>query len=239
MKRDYLSASALKAFATSPNHYLQYVQGNKKASKAMEFGTLVHTILLERNEVWNRYVIDPKMPKRSNVDKAAWKEWQEANKHLEIIDQEFYNDAAACSEAALSNPLFLELMSQPLHFEEKLEGDVFGFPFVARLDMESDNFVYDLKTCQDASPEGFMKAAYNFGYHEQAAIYRILTGKPFRWVALETAPPYNLVIFEQSEDAFTKAAGRVMKLVEQFKAWDGTPRSYTDQITTLDLPRWA
>ena len=36
MKRDYLSYSALKAFAKSPNHYLQYVQREFQETNAMK-----------------------------------------------------------------------------------------------------------------------------------------------------------------------------------------------------------
>ena len=42
MKRNYLSVSALKAFAKSPNHYLAYVsEGGRKQTPAMLLGAVL------------------------------------------------------------------------------------------------------------------------------------------------------------------------------------------------------
>ena len=65
MKRDYLSVSALKAFNRSPNHYIQYLTGPRKASKAMAFGSALHCAVLEPDEFDSRYALAPKLEKRT------------------------------------------------------------------------------------------------------------------------------------------------------------------------------
>lgn len=239
MKRNYLSASALKAFAKSPNHYLDYVQRKFEPSRAMQLGTLIHCLLLEPDEVQHRYAVAPKVDKRTKAGKEQWLMFESSAGEREIIDQAFYNEAVTCAEAAKKDPNLQCILSEPFYAEEQLDADLFGFPFTARLDLETEGFVYDVKTCQDASPEGFQRAAYNLDYHLQAAIYRLMTGKPFRWVAIETSSPYNVMVYNQSEEAYERSKARLEKLVRQFVEWDGEPMGYSTEVQTLDLPRWA
>ena len=239
MKRDYLSASALKAFAKSPNHYLDYVQRKFEPSRAMELGTLIHCLLLEPGEFQYRYAVAPKVDKRTKAGKEEWAAFQNVNGHLDIIEQAFYNEAFAVVEAAQKDSNLQRILNEPFHAEEQLDADLFGFPFTARLDLETEGFVYDVKTCQDASPEGFQRAAYNLDYHLQATIYRLMTGKPFRWIAIETSSPYNVMVYNQSEEAYERSKARLEKLVKQFVEWDGEPMGYSTEVQTLDLPRWA
>lgn len=239
MKRDYLSASALKAFAKSPNHYLDYVQRKFEPSTEMKLGTLVHLLILEPKEFDNRYVVAPHINLRTKAGKAEMEQIQKENEGKEVIKLDFLLDAQHIVSKANANPTFRQLMETEFVAEQKVDGDIFGFPFTSRIDLETEGFVYDLKTTKDASPEGFMRAAHNLGYHIQAVIYRKLTGKKFRWVAIETQAPYNVAVYQQSEEAFMRVEAQVGNLVEAFKAWDGTPKGYTDKVLELDLPRWA
>jgi hypothetical protein len=66
-----------------------------------------------------------------------------------------------------------------------------------------------------------------------------MTGKPFRWIAIETSSPYNVMIYNQSEEAYERSKARLEKLVRQFVEWDGEPKGYSTEVQTLDLPRWA
>ncbi len=119
-------------------------------------------------------------------------------------------------------------------------GEIAGMRFRAFADILSPNFVADLKSCQDASPEGFMRAAFNQDYHLQAAIYRELFGCPrFFWIAAESSSPWNVQIYEQSEEAALLSRDRLYRLIERFKDWDGQPEGYSSRILHLDLPRWA
>jgi len=239
MKRNYLSASALKAFAKSPNHYLDYVQRKFEPSPAMQLGTLIHCMTLEPNEVGKRYAIAPQVDKRTKAGKEIWLAFEQENQDKEVIKRDFYEQAWSCVQNVLDNPIFARVRFESHHVEEELNGELFGFPFTARIDLETEGFVYDLKTCQDASPEGFQRAAHNLDYHLQATIYRLMTGKPFRWIAVETSSPCNVMVYNQSEEAFERTKVRLEKLVKQFVDWDGTPMGYSNEVQTIDLPRWA
>lgn len=239
MKRNYLSASALKAFAKSANHYLEYIAQTYEPSPAMQLGTLIHCLLLEPYEFQRRYAIMPEVDRRTKAGKEEWLQFSAEHDHLELVKRETFDDASNCVAVATMDPILSSIMAEPNHVEEELEGELFGFPFKARIDLETEEYVYDVKTTQDASPEAFMRQAHNLDYHLQAAVYRLMTGKVFRWIAIETKAPYNVAVYQQSEIAFSRSSSRLKELVRDFVAWDGKPKSYSTEILTLDLPRWA
>jgi hypothetical protein len=76
MKRDYLSYSALKAFAKSPNHYLQYVNREFVETPAMVLGSALHCAVLEPNEYGKRYTIAPKFDRRTKAGKEQAEAWE-------------------------------------------------------------------------------------------------------------------------------------------------------------------
>jgi len=43
----------------------------------------------------------------------------------------------------------------------------------------------------------------------------------------------------QSADAAQKSDHYLSQLIKKWNAWDGNPKAYSDDILTLDLPRWA
>ena len=47
MKKDRLSYSALAQFKKSPNHLLAYWNKEMKTTDAMQFGSLIHKLILE------------------------------------------------------------------------------------------------------------------------------------------------------------------------------------------------
>jgi len=48
-----------------------------------------------------------------------------------------------------------------------------------------------------------------------------------------------VMVYNQSEEAFERTKVRLEKLVKQFVDWDGTPMGYSNEVQTIDLPRWA
>ena len=219
MKRDYLSVSALKAFNRSPNHYIQYLTGPRKASKAMAFGSALHCAVLEPDEFDSRYAIAPKLDKRTTAGKQAHAAFVEA------VDR--------CGPA-------MEMLEQALAFEQVRTEPINGVPFKGIADIVGPDFVADLKTAQDGSPNGFQRSAANLHSHLQAAAYRRLWHVPnFFWIVVETEAPWNVVVYKQDDASNVKADAKLLKLIDAWSAWDGRPASYSDQVLTLSLPAWA
>lgn len=240
LKREYLSHSALKAFLRSPNHYLQYVTRQIETTPAMLFGSAFHCYVLERDEFGKRYAVAPKVDKRTKEGKATWNAFSEAVTGREIITEDDMNTIVVMQEAMNNFEPARTILAACNSFEEERTDTLFGYAFKGIADAVGENFVVDVKTTLDASPEAFMKTAYNMGYHEQAAAYKLLFNvERFYWVAVEKNNPHNCAVYMQSERAGRLALTRLQNGIEAFKAWDGRGQSYSNETQILEMPSWA
>ena len=241
MKRNYISLSALKAFARSPNHYIQYCHTRREPSPAMTLGSAIHCAILEPQELDKRYAFLPKINRRTKQGKEAFDQFQELHAGKEILPQTEYEKLLLTRDAVSRNPAAAGLLKQALGFEIVREEVIYGnTPWKGIADIVGPDFVADLKTAKDASPEGFQRAAHNLMYHEQAAAYRKLFKVPkFYWIVVETDAPWNVSVYVQAEEAYKKADYRLKRLVDRWEKWDGEPQGYTKGIEVLNLPSWA
>jgi hypothetical protein len=240
IKRDYLSASALKSFAKSPNHYIQYVTGKTEASPAMTFGSALHCYVLEPQEFEKRYAVSPKVDRRTKEGKILFAEFAEKADGKEVLTPEDFGQILNMDTSLSCYSPARELLDACTSFEQMTMKQINGVDFKGIADGMSDDFILDLKTCQDGSPEAFERTAHSMGYHIQAAAYRLLFNVDrFYWVAMEKNAPHNVSVYMQSEEAFHKAKHRLLTLIDEWSKWDGRPCSYSAEIMILNLPRWA
>lgn len=240
MKRDYLSSSALKAFAKSPNHYLQYVSGEIEPTPAMTFGSAFHCFILEADEFEDRYAVAPQVDRRTKAGKEVWNAFVEGVTGREVLTQQDMGLILDMEAAIRQHEPAQKLLKGCVQFELMTDDKIAGVNFRGIADGLSSTFVLDLKTCQDASPEAFERTAYQSFYHEQAAAYQMLFGVDrFYWIAVEKTAPYNVAVYMQSQEAYLKASHRLKNLIQAWDEWDGKPCSYGTEIFELNLPRWA
>jgi exodeoxyribonuclease VIII len=125
----------------------------------------------------------------------------------------------------------------------------YGLPCKARVDYLVGDVIFDLKTCQDASPEGFARQIGAFQYHLQAAHYaagyEAINGKPldrFCFIAVESEPPYATGVYVidsvglQSGRAFMAKAAKAFKQAQQPEK---VKAMYADHLVELTLPNWS
>jgi exodeoxyribonuclease VIII len=110
--------------------------------------------------------------------------------------------------------------------------------------ISDDGFIYDLKTCEDASPRGFLSAVRKYNYGLQAYFYRHAVESAykcrvlgFRFIAVEKEPPYATAVYELGPELMTNAAFDFERALTAYKTctasgeWPG----YQKEITTIDL----
>lgn len=238
MKRDYLSYSALKAFAKSPNHYLQYVNREHRTTDAMKLGAVAHCLALEPEQFQHIYAIAPEADRRTKVGKEIYLQFENDNAHLEVITSELHDQACAIADAVHAHPKAMYLL-RGKNMEQEIQGTINGMQFRGIADAIDEHDIIDLKTCRDASPSAFARDVANFDYYLQAAIYLRLTGqRSYFWIAVESAAPYNVAVYEPDHDALEVMDMYLDHLIKKFEAWDGKPSGYTDQVSTITLPPW-
>jgi exodeoxyribonuclease VIII len=204
----YLSApgvqsSALKELALrTPAHYLHRINNKKAPTPAMEFGTKVHSALLENVPV----TIMPKFDRRTNEGKQGYADFLAISENMIVATEEEAERIAAMRNSVYSLEGVAEAVASG-HIERSGYGKLRGHDLKIRPDILHNGILYDLKTTLNASPESFARDAFNFGYHIQAAMYLALTNviEPesayeFRWIAVEKEAPNCASLFVASPE---------------------------------------
>jgi exodeoxyribonuclease VIII len=183
-----LSASAIKTYR------------NYGPKALLELGTAVHCLILEPQVFAAKYRLNEEGLSEKKLDpNFKWlskKEWDTCHflrdgfHDLPII-RELWQDPFLSTEC-------------PVYWEET------GLPMKALADAYSDTnkTLIDLKTTSSSlfssgSQKDFRADIFNFGYEIQQAHYCNAFKTPhFYFIALETKAPYNVGVFQLSEEAF-------------------------------------
>ncbi len=174
-----LSHSKLSCLAQNPMEFkMRYVDDPPtlppKESDAFAFGHAVHCLALEPEKFDERFVVTPKIDRRTKEGKVAWAEYLADCEGKTALDEQDHADALACVQALYNHPEFAAIMAQPRRVEVPFEFDLFGHKFKAKPDciVDSMKLIVDIKTTDDASPHRWQWSAVDYGYHRQAWIYQ-------------------------------------------------------------------
>ena len=240
----------LKLLSRSPAHLKAALDKPPKPTPAMVLGTLAHALILE-NRV--EYHIKPDDYDGRTKAGRSWKDAHSDKPALSIDEAEVL---AEMREAVLVHPVAAALLSGAGgRAEVSLFGAdlVTGQPRKARLDwltysQDGTPWIADIKTCEDASPEAFMRASWSMRYHVQAAYYvdllhHVLGGERpvFVFVAVEKEPPYACAVYRPTADAlrigdetWRRDLDRYAQCAER-NEWP----AYGDGMIDLGVPGWV
>lgn len=256
-----ISASMLKTANKSMKHYWQeYVNPErepKKPTRNMEIGTVFHTLLLEPENHKNVFTIVPEgIDKRTKDGKALFAEI-EASGLIALKNDEF-NDTVKMVESALNHPLASVFLdgSLPHTIESVHTWQADGIGFKMKTDYEiqpcarfPNGAIIDAKKAADAGEHGFIKSAFSYGYHIQAAHYALGFMDKYGthdlpeviFLAVESDAPYVCQWF-QADDQFIEYGmserERLIELITEART-TGTYKGYSDELTPLSLPGWV
>lgn len=248
-----MSASGLKAMNKSPLHYFGQMLDERRPvsepSPAMKAGTLAHCAIFEPEEIGRRYVVRPAGMTFTTKEGKSWRDAQT----LDIIDAEQLATAQAQAAAVRALPDVAALLADGVAEVSAFwidEGT--GELCKCRPDWVSPAgdgvILIDGKTTQDASPDGFGRAIWNYAYHLQAAWYsdgyEAATGQRvhgFVFAAVESAWPHAAAAYMLGDDVLELARAdnrRMLNLYAECKrtgVWPG----YSTGVSLITLPAWA
>jgi len=261
----YLNRSALEVFRRSVAlFHSRFIARNLPPSpptEAMALGTAAHILLLEPQDS-ARVVAMPNFNLRTNAGKDARDAFQVEHEGSILLTAEQYETAWMMAAAVGSNEIARRLLKAQGKTEHALRwsDSRTGIPCKARLDKVIENSVHqglgsssnaviiELKTAVDPFPQGWQKAAMNFGYHRQAAFYQrawqILHGEvpQVLFIVIGKAAPHEVIVYELGE-AFIRMAREenaclLDQLAERLDTHDWTGR-FANGVVPLSPPRWA
>lgn len=247
-----LSASGIKRILQSPMHYRYDREHPKEPTDSMAMGTALHLAVLEPDRYAAEVAVMPDFNRRTNAGKADYAAWIEQHQGFVVLTSDQVAQVEGMAAAVKRHPIYGELMTEG-RAEVSLQWRDARFqdqvPCKARFDwLREDGIGIDLKSCQDASPEGFSRAVAKFLYHLQAAWYnnghehlldRSL--QAFIFVAVESSAPYGCAAYVLQANALRFGADqceRAMLLYAQARK-SGYWRGYPETVSPLILPRWA
>jgi len=255
-----VSRSDLLDLYRSPLHYWsKHIDPNRSVvpidSPALQFGIATHMAVLEPERFKDSYVEGPSVPAKSY---KAWKDAEAVAKVPLLTPKEMSAIKAICQNLK-THPSAKEFCYGPGSNETAFIANDpnTGIELKCLADrLTDDNIIVDLKTTKNASLAEFSKSVLNFNYHVQAAFYlkvvQAATGtrpKGFIFVAVEKEPPYAIQVFNCTHQLIAKGNQIVESLLLQLQRYQEalkngvSPekpwRSYSNNVTDLNLPAWA
>jgi hypothetical protein len=263
---DVASASGLKQVLRSPAHFKHWAEHpeDDKSSPALTFGRALHAAILEPDVFLRTYAVveagAPKYPtpaqwnaKKSNPDseaaKAWWKEWEANNAGRIRLSLDDYDRAQRMADSARSHPVAAGLIvggDREITF--RWHDEATGLACQSRADLYAPGeFLMDVKSCRDASAEGFARAVVSYQYGLQHAHYLEgirACGDAIRWfvfLAIESEAPYvcqPYVLDSHAESLGIAQRQRALTLQSKCLTTGRWP-GYSEQLGELTLPAWA
>ena len=236
-----LGSTSLKTLATkTPAHY-QHDLTHAKYSDAFDFGTAVHSLILEGDEsgvgVWN-------FPNWTTKAAREGREESRAAGKIPLLEKD-WQQVEAIRDAVMAHPLAKAAFTghKP---EQSVFWDEDGLMLKCRPDAWQPGALIDLKTARDANPNEFGKTAHEYGYHQSAAHYidgvKAATGEdlPFHFVLVEKTAPFLVSVVELDIEAINigrqlnDRAKRIYRECVESNTWPGYPTA-----DLISLPMWA
>jgi exodeoxyribonuclease VIII len=237
-----LNQSAAKHLLTSPAHYQAYINTPQEETKALRFGTFVHSAILEPHTLNDLYATAPEVDRRTKEGKETWAAFQTANVGKTILDAE--ESAVGHLVAASARHALKRLGVEFDATEVMYHVDYNGVPLKAAIDGVAGDYLWDIKTTDDASAAGMLKAIRNYRYNLQAYWYRLVyelaTGKRplgFRFLFVEKEPPFATAVCEIGPELMSWAIADFEKALTTYKACveSGVWPAYSDEIQVIDV----
>lgn len=238
--------------------YKWYKDGPKSDTEAMAFGRLVHTSVLEYDQLEARFVVKPADLGKGTGGRKKAAEWKEQNKDRTIINADQAAAGNEMNRSVCDNPKFMNMLKAGHPELAAYAVDpVSGVLLKAKGDLVvfEKGLIIDVKTCTDARPEQFSRKINEFGYHIQAAyyldIFTLATGIEFNhfvMMAMEyqgraDAPkgPFDSRLFFLQPESIEKGRSIYREYLQPFSEdlakdqWTGYPKD----IEPLNIPKWA
>lgn len=250
-KHKAISRSGLMLLRRSPLHYWdKYIREDNLAieeTRDMIIGNAVHCHALENDQFDDRYLVIPKVDKRTKAGKEEWERITELSLTKQTLYEEEFETILEISKAIENNKTALELISNALYEKSIFWTDPdTGVACKCRPDILHNNIVVDLKTAKDASPREFQKAIYNYGYHIQAAMIKeglkIACNKDiteFVYIVIEKNRPYALGIYLLDEQALQEGRKEFKKYLSVFKNCLNSNEWPSYETRQISLPSFA
>lgn len=230
--RDALSCSMMKPLLISPAHFLAGLVACEKPSDALDFGTLVHLLVLQPELASKELAVFPGIAERkTNAGRTAFDQFEQANMGKLVVDEPTFAEGRRLAQRVLEArykgrplQLFIEesVPEATIYFTEPST----RLRMRTRMDAYHPDISFDLKTTRFAEARAFMRDAVDKDDDLQSYMYSLArclyegatSPKPFVFVAAENAAPYSVSTYEAGPTFMGNGANKFQACAAAFKA---------------------
>ncbi len=231
---------------------LHAINDDFKTSSAMDLGSAIHAAILEPETFSNEFAVSEKFDRRTKAGKIAAAAFEEANAGKTIITEDQKKIVESVRKSVLNHPIASGML-KGAESEYSYFTEIDGINCKCRPDLyhPEHGCLVDLKSCADASKDGFIRACINLGYHIQAAFYLDVFNKAngtdikeFYFIAVETTKPYAVSTYKMGEVELNLGRAQYKAALGMLKKYKETPEEidhfgYEEVINEIQFPIWA
>lgn len=228
----------------------------EEPSPALVFGQAAHKLLLEPATFMDEFAVIPDgIDRRTKDGKAAWALFLERNAGKTAISAETLTQITEMVNKAYDNDTARRLLDGehevPLFWTDPDTGVECKVKLDCLAELNGVQVVVDYKTCKSAKTDAFMRDAYSYGYHLQAAMYTEavmrthgLEERPmFVFLCQEKDGPFALNFITVPEDTMNYGLDTMRELLGIYAACEKSGNWYgytgiTGMPNELSLPGW-
>lgn len=225
--KNALSSSALKDLYKSPKTYFNKTNVINSDAPALREGRLIHTVVLEEENLKNKYNF-VEVASRNTI------KFKKAKEEADFLGKEVMLTSELNKANELCNAIRFNTYSNDLLTGGKAEvpgiGELYGLPFRGKADYLKDGHLIDLKTT--ARLDGWERSAkYQWHYDMQGWIYCELFGvTKFTYVVVEKGTG-DIGIFELSDETREIGGDKVKQCANTYKEYFVDKRSKINDYT--------
>ena len=216
---DFITNSQMGHLKKSPLAYQKYRKYGMPDTNALIFGRAFHWAILEPEKFEEKtHIFDGKVRRGK-----AWDEFKEEyDKDANcILLQSEYNNLKCMQDVIMSNAECQELLYGGQNEAVSCwEDDDSGVFCKGKADKVKKDCVIDLKTTASGEEHSFRGSAYKYGYNRQSAFYMDGFNKSnFIFIVIEKSSPYNLYIYECSDNFIESGREEYKQLLKTYKEY--------------------
>lgn len=172
-----ISKSGLDWIERNPSQLIwsQNAPSDPDKEKALDFGTAVHTLLLEPELFDDQFVIGPDHARRSNDEKAAWAKFEEENQDRTILTADDHRKLMIMRDSVFAHPVGKAIFEAEgyneasIYWTDDETGELCRIRPDRVIDWYGQPVIVDVKKV--AGLERFEKHVAEFRYNVQDAMY--------------------------------------------------------------------
>lgn len=247
----YVSATSLETFFESPAQYHgQFIARtiDRKETKSLRLGNAVHSRVLEPDDFIHRYTKAPGIGKRSKAGRAIREDL--AAQGMIVLESAEWDLAHWMADSILAHPKAREIIRAADRREYGVRWRApNGIACKTRFDLLADQIIGDLKTSRHApSPDRWRREVANWGYHRQAAFYRLAHDVVFGCAAdhchivVHSEAPFEAAVYRLDEESLGVGHVEVLKSLDDLALCRGLgvwTADWQRGVRTVSLPRYA